>query len=159
MKGKRVARKLVSSGSEFERLLGYSRAVRDGEWVFVSGTTGFNYKTHTIADGVVEQTRQMIENIRWGLGQAGARFEHLVRVRLYMADAADVERVAPLLSKVFRAARPAETLITARFADPRILIEMDATALVRERGARPKRPRPAPRAGRRAAGPRSGRGR
>ena len=127
-----MARKLISSGSKFEDILGYSRAVRDGEWVFHSGTTGFDYKTHTIHPGIEEQTRQMLENMRWGLGEADARFEDVVRLRLYLLQWRDFEIVAPIIGEVFRDIRPAQTMVTAAFADPRILIEMEATALVRE---------------------------
>lgn len=127
-----MTRKLISSGSKFEDILGYSRAVRDGEWVFHSGTTGFDYKAHTIHPGIEEQTRQMLENMRWGLGEAGARFEDVVRLRLYLLQWRDFETVAPIIGEVFRDIRPAQTMVTAAFADPRILIEMEATALLRE---------------------------
>ena len=140
-----MARRLISSGSKFESILGYSRAVVDGEWVFLSGTTGFDYKAHTIAPGVVEQTEQMLDNMAWGLKQGGARFEDVVRLRLYMTHWQDFERVAPVIGKRFGHIRPAQTMITSSFADPRILIEMEATALLRgnaksaKAAARPKR--------------------
>ncbi len=127
-----MARKLISSGSKFEDILGYSRVVRDGEWVFHSGTTGFDYKAHTIDPGIEAQTRQMLENMRWGLGEVGARFEDVVRLRLYLLQWPDFETVAPIIGEVFRDIRPAQTMVTAAFADPRILIEMEATALLRE---------------------------
>ncbi|MBM3540591.1 MAG: RidA family protein [Alphaproteobacteria bacterium] len=126
-----MSRRLISSGSKFESILGYSRAVVDGEWVFLSGTTGFDYKAHTIHPGVIEQTEQMLDNMAWGLKQAGARFEDVVRLRLYMTHWQDFERVAPVIGKRFCHIRPAQTMITASFADPRILIEMEATALLR----------------------------
>ncbi len=126
-----MARKRVSSGSKFEALLGYSRAVRDGEWVFLSGTTGFDYKKHTISKDVVAQTEQMLANMQWGLKQAGARFADVVRLRLYMVRQKDFEKVARVIGARFGAIRPANTMITAAFADPRILVEMDATALLR----------------------------
>jgi enamine deaminase RidA (YjgF/YER057c/UK114 family) len=132
-----MARKRISSGSKFEDLLGYSRAVIDGEWVFLSGTTGFDYKAHTIAPDVVDQTRKMLENMEWGLKQAGASFEDVVRLRLYMTHWQDFERVARVIGDRFRKIRPAQTMITASFADPRILVEMEATALVRGREAKP----------------------
>jgi enamine deaminase RidA (YjgF/YER057c/UK114 family) len=127
-----MARTLISSGSKFEEILGYSRVVRDGEWVFHSGTTGFDYKAHTIDPGIEAQTRKMLDNMRWGLEGAGARFEHVVRLRLYLLQWRDLETVAPIIGAVFRDVRPAQTMVTGAFADPRILIEMEATALVRE---------------------------
>lgn len=134
-----MARKKISSGSKFEALLGYSRAVRDGEWVFLSGTTGFDYKKHTISKDVVAQTKQMLANMEWGLKQAGASFEDVVRLRLYMVDYRDFERVAKVVGARFGDIRPANTMITASFADPRILVEMDATALLRARKKLAKR--------------------
>ena len=74
----------------------------------------------------------MLENMRWGLGEAGARFEDVVRLRLYLLQWRDFETVAPIIGEVFRDIRPAQTMVTAAFADPRILIEMEATALLRE---------------------------
>ena len=134
-----MARKKISSGSKFEALLGYSRAVRDGEWVFLSGTTGFDYKKHTISKDVVAQTKQMLANMEWGLKQAGASFEDVVRLRLYMVDYRDFERVAKVIGGRFGDIRPANTMITASFADPRILVEMDATALLRTKKKPSKR--------------------
>jgi enamine deaminase RidA (YjgF/YER057c/UK114 family) len=132
-----MARKKMSSGSKFEALLGYSRAVRDGEWVFLSGTTGFDYKKHAISKDVVAQTKQMLANMEWGLKQAGASFEDVVRLRLYMVDYRDFERVAKVIGGRFGDIRPANTMITASFADPRILVEMDATALLRTKKKKP----------------------
>lgn len=132
-----MARKKISSGSKFEALLGYSRAVRDGEWVFLSGTTGFDYKKHAISKDVVAQTKQMLANMEWGLKQAGAAFEDVVRLRLYMVDHRDFERVAKVIGGRFGEIRPANTMITASFADPRILVEMDATALLRTKAKKP----------------------
>jgi enamine deaminase RidA (YjgF/YER057c/UK114 family) len=134
-----MARKKISSGSKFEALLGYSRAVRDGEWVFLSGTTGFDYKKHTISKDVVAQTEQMLDNMEWGLKQAGASFEDIVRLRLYMVRQKDFERMARAIGKRFGHIRPANTMITSAFADPRILVEMDATALVRVKRKTAKR--------------------
>ena len=134
-----MARKKISSGSKFEALLGYSRAVRDGEWVFLSGTTGFDYKKHTISKDVVAQTKQMLANMEWGLKQAGARFEDIVRLRLYMVRQKDFERVARVIGERFGPIRPANTMITSAFADPRILVEMDATALLRPKKKPAKR--------------------
>ena len=126
-----MARRLISSGGKYEPILGYSRAVVDGEWVFLSGTTGFDYQSHTIAPGVVEQTEKMLDNMEWGLEEAGAGFADVVRLRLYLKHWQDFERVAPAIGARFKDIRAAQTMITADFAEPRILIEMEATALVR----------------------------
>ena len=127
-----MPRKLISSGGRYEDILGYSRAVVDGEWVFLAGTTGFDYKSHTIARDVVEQTEKMLDNMAWALGEAGASFADVVRLRLYLKHWQDFERVAPVIGARFRDIRPAQTMITADFAEPRILVEMDATALLRD---------------------------
>ena len=127
-----MPRKLISSGGRYEDILGYSRAVVDGEWVFLAGTTGFDCKSHTISRDVVEQTEKMLDNMAWALGEAGASFANVVRLRLYLKHWQDFERVAPVIGARFRDIRPAQTMITADFAEPRILVEMDATALLRD---------------------------
>ena len=104
-------RRLVSSGSSFEQQIGYSRAVVDGEWVFVSGTTGFDYATMMIADDVVEQAEQCLRNIAAALDEAGGSVTDVVRVRYFLADAADLERCWPLLRQWFGDVRPAATMV------------------------------------------------
>ena len=101
------ARRLISSGSSFEADIGYSRAV--GDDVFVSGTTGFDYATMTIADDVVAQTHQCFRNIEAALREAGATLEDVVRVHYLLVDAADFEQVAPIFGTYFATARPAAT--------------------------------------------------
>lgn len=123
-----MTRTLVSSGSDFERVAGYSRAVVDGKWVFVSGTTGFDYATGTIADGVEEQTHQTFRNIRAALDSAKAALEDVVRVRVYLTDAADFPRVAPILGEYLGAVRPANTTVVCQLIDPRMRIEIEVTA-------------------------------
>jgi enamine deaminase RidA (YjgF/YER057c/UK114 family) len=123
-----VSRKLISSGSAFEAQIGYSRAVVDGEWVFVSGTTGFDYSTMTIGDDIVEQTEQCLKNIRDALRQAGSRLEDVVRVTYILPEAADFERCWPTLRRYFGEIRPAATMISAGLADPRMRIEIQVTA-------------------------------
>jgi enamine deaminase RidA (YjgF/YER057c/UK114 family) len=123
-----VSRKLISSGSTFEKEIGYSRAVVDGEWVFVSGTTGFDYATMTLAEGVVAQAEQCLRNIEAALAQAGATFAHVVRVNYILPDAADFPACWPVLRKYFGEVRPAATMISAKLLDPRILIEIEVTA-------------------------------
>lgn len=121
-------RKLISSGSSFEREIGYSRAVVDGDWVFVAGTTGFNYETMTIPDGVIEQAEQCLRNIEQALSQAGARFSDIVRVRYILPKAEDFPPCWPVLRKYFGEVRPAATMISAGLSDPRMRIEIEVTA-------------------------------
>lgn len=123
-----MTRKLISSGSEFERVAGYSRAVVDGKWVFVSGTTGFDYAAGTIADDVVEQAHQTFRNIRTALESGKASLANVVRVRVYLADAKDFARVAPVLGEYLGEARPANTTVVCQLIDPRMKIEIEVTA-------------------------------
>jgi formimidoylglutamate deiminase len=121
-------RRLISSGSTFERDIGYSRAVVDGEWVHVSGTTGFDYATMTIADDVVEQCRQCLENVREALAAAGASFSDVVRVRYLLPAREDFEPCWPALRRAFGEARPAATMQECGLSDPRMRIEIEVTA-------------------------------
>jgi len=121
-------RKLISSGSEFESRIGYSRAVVDGDWVFVSGTTGFDYKDMTISDDVVVQTEQCLKNIDDALKQAGSSMEDIVRVMYILPDAKDFEKCWPALKKCFGKIRPAATMFSAGLADSRMKIEIQVTA-------------------------------
>lgn len=123
-----MARSLISSGSDFERVAGYSRAVVDGRWVFVSGTTGFDYAAGTIADDVAEQTRQTFRNIQAALEKAGAALKDVVRVRVYLTDAADFATVAPVLGEFLGDVRPANTTVVCTLVDPRMKIEIEVTA-------------------------------
>ena len=123
-----MARRLISSGSTFEADIGYSRAVVDDDWVFVSGTTGFDYAAMTVAEGLVEQTEQCLKNIGAALAEAGAGFEDVVRVTYVLVDAADFPTCWPVLRKYFGAVRPAAMMISAGLADPRMKIEIEVTA-------------------------------
>jgi len=126
-----TGRKRISSGSTFEKEIGYSRAVVAGDWVFVSGTTGFDYATMTIPDDIVAQTEQCLRNIQAALAQAGSRLEDVVRVTYILPDASQFERCWPTLRKYFGEIRPAATMISAGLAEPRIRIEIEVTALKR----------------------------
>ena len=121
-------RRLISSGSAFERNVGFSRAVVDGEWVFVSGTTGFNYDTMTISADVVDQAEQCLRNIEKALSEAGAGFQDIVRVTYILPRVEDFEPCWPVLRKYFGEIRPAATMISAGLIDPRIKIEIEVTA-------------------------------
>jgi enamine deaminase RidA (YjgF/YER057c/UK114 family) len=123
-----MQRRLISSGSSFERTAGYSRAVVDGDWVFVSGTTGMDYKAMTIEPDVIAQTRQTFKNIGAALSEAGASFADVVRVHYYFTDATDWQKVAPVLGEVFGDVRPVATAIVCDLIDPRMKIEIEVTA-------------------------------
>ena len=123
-----MTRQLISSGSQFERDIGYSRAVVDGKWVFVSGTTGFDYATMTIADNLADQTEQCLKNIQSALSQAGAEFADVVRVMYVLPDAARFPDCWPTLRKYFGTVRPAAMMISAGLSDPRMQIEIEVTA-------------------------------
>ena len=123
-----MTRRLISSGSTFEDDIGYSRAVVDGDWVFVSGTTGFDYSTMSIATGLLEQTEQCLKNIETALRQADASLADVVRVTYILPDAAAFRGCWPVLRKYFGDVRPAATMISAGLADPRMRIEIEVTA-------------------------------
>jgi enamine deaminase RidA (YjgF/YER057c/UK114 family) len=124
-----MPRRLISSGSSFEKSIGYSRAVVDGDWVFVSGTTGFDYTTMTISDDVVAQCEQALKNIEAALKQAGSGFRDVVRVHYLMTSAADFERCWPAMGRAFGAVRPSCTAMVVGLVDPRMKIEIEVTAL------------------------------
>ena len=121
-------RNLISSGSSFEAEIGYSRAVVDGDWVFVSGTTGFDYSDMSISYDVAAQAEQALKNIAAALTEAGSGFGDVVRVLYILPDAADFEACWPALRSAFGEVRPAATMFQAALADPRIKIEIEVTA-------------------------------
>jgi enamine deaminase RidA (YjgF/YER057c/UK114 family) len=124
-----MERKLISSGSSFESEIAYSRAVVHGDWVFVSGTTGFDYSTMTIAEGIESQTEQCLKNIESALLQAGASLRDVVRVTYVLPDSSEFETCWPVLRKYFGEVRPAAMMISANLLDPRMRIEIEATAI------------------------------
>ena len=124
-----MGRKLISSGSSFEKEIGYSRAVVDGNWVFVSGTTGYNYETMTIESAVELQAEQCLKNIVKVLNQAGSTIEEVVRVTYILKEVAEFEKCWPILRKYFGEIRPAATMFSAGLADPNMKIEIQVTAL------------------------------
>lgn len=123
-----MARQLISSGSTFEREIGYSRAVVEGEWIFVSGTTGFDYDSMTISDDLIDQAEQCFKNIRGALNKAGADLKDIVRVIYVLPEASDFQRCWPILRKYLGEVRPAAMMISAGLSDPRMRIEIQVTA-------------------------------
>jgi enamine deaminase RidA (YjgF/YER057c/UK114 family) len=122
-------RKLISSGSKFEAEIGYSRAVVQGPWCFVAGTTGFDYAAMTISDDVAEQAEQTLKNIDSALLQAGFTMADVVRVHYILPHAGDFPATWPVLQKWFGSVRPAATMFQAGLADDRMKIEIEVTAL------------------------------
>jgi enamine deaminase RidA (YjgF/YER057c/UK114 family) len=127
-------RRLISSGSSFERNVGFSRAVVDGDWVFVSGTTGFDYETMTISSDVVAQVERCLLNIEKALTEAGSGISDVVRVTYILPKVEDFEPCWPVLRRYFGEIRPASTMISAGLIDPRIKIEIEVTARKRAAG-------------------------
>ncbi len=123
-----MTKSLISSGSTFEEQIGYSRAVIVGDWVFVSGTTGYDYETMSISDDLLEQTEQCLKNIESALKQAGSSLKDVVRATYVLPDGADFEKCWPVLRKYFGDVRPAAMMISAGLADPRMKIEIEVTA-------------------------------
>ena len=122
-----MTRKLISSGSTFERDIGYSRAVVEGRWVFVSGTTGFDYSTMAIAADVAAQADQCFRNIERALADAQCRLTDVVRVRYILPERDDFPKCWPVLQRYLGDIRPAATMIVAGLSDPRMKIEIEVT--------------------------------
>jgi enamine deaminase RidA (YjgF/YER057c/UK114 family) len=126
---KKMKKTLISSGSRFEEQIGYSRAVVAGDWIFVSGTTGFDYSDMSISDDLLTQTEQCLLNIESALQQAGASLKDVVRVTYVLPDGGEFEQCWPVLRKYFGEVRPAAMMISAGLADVRMKIEIEVTAL------------------------------
>lgn len=123
-----MARKLISSGSPFEAVVGYSRAVVQGDWCFVAGTTGFDYGTMTMPTDVCDQARNAVSTIAEALTQGGFSTNDVVRATYYLADAADWNVVGPVLGEMFGSIRPAATCIVTGLVTPDMKIEIEVTA-------------------------------
>jgi len=121
-----MTRQLISSGSAFEEVAGYSRAVAQGPWVFVSGTSG--YANGQISDDVADQARQALETIAKALAEAGASLQDVVRVRAFVTEPGFFERIAPVLGEAFRGVRPANTTVVTGLVDPKMKVEIEVTA-------------------------------
>jgi enamine deaminase RidA (YjgF/YER057c/UK114 family) len=122
-------RKLISTGSPFENIAGYSRAVVQGEWCFVAGTTGYDYASMTMPDSVEEQARNALATIARALEEAGFSLADVVRAHYYVTDRAFVARVYPILGEAFGEIRPAATMLVCGLAEPEMKIEIEVTAL------------------------------
>lgn len=127
-----MSRKLISSGSVFENEIGYSRAVVDGNWVFVSGTTGYDYTTMTIQDDIAAQTEQCFKNIISALEEAEADIKDVVRVTYILPEASEFKKCWPTLRKYFGEIRPAATMFSANLSDEKMKIEIQVTALKKQ---------------------------
>lgn len=121
--------KLISTGSPFEKTMGYSRAVVKGPWCFVSGVTGYDYATMTMPESVADQARNCFKTIVWALEQGGFTLSDTVRVQYTIADASMVEALLPVLGENFGEIRPAATMVVAGLIKPEMKIEIEITAL------------------------------
>ena len=128
-----MTRKLISTGSPFERTAGYSRAVVQGDWCFVSGTTGYDYASMTMPEDVVSQTRNCLATIEKALAEAGFHLADVIRAHYYIASAADADIVFPVLGEAFGEIRPAATMVVCGLIRPEMKIEIEVTALKRQR--------------------------
>ncbi|MBO9397570.1 RidA family protein [Shimia sp. R9_2] len=120
----------ISTGSPFEEKIGYSRAVVADGWVFVSGTTGYDYETMTLPEDVVDQCRNTLATIGKALEAAGSSLDDVVRVNYILPDGSDFEKCWPVTSEVFAKAKPAATMIIADLMEEAMKIEIEVTARV-----------------------------
>jgi enamine deaminase RidA (YjgF/YER057c/UK114 family) len=124
-----MSRRLISTGSPFEKDFGYSRAVVDGDYVFVSGTTGYDYATMTIPADVAEQARNIAKTIAGALEEAGASLEDVVRLQTFVTDAAFCEPVMRVQGEIYSAIRPAASVyVISGLLRPEMKVEIEATA-------------------------------
>ena len=121
-------RRHVTTGSPFERDIGYSRAVLCDGWIFVAGTTGYDYATMTMPDAVEDQCRNTLDTIARALAELGAGLDDVVRVRYILPDPADWPACWPITSAAFATARPAATMLAAALQAPEMKIEIEVTA-------------------------------
>ncbi|MEX4005896.1 RidA family protein [Neoaquamicrobium sediminum] len=129
-----MTRRLISTGSPFEKTAGYSRAVVDGDWCFVAGTTGYDYASMTMPETVEAQTRNCMATITAALQEGGFTLADVVRARYYVTDRAFVQKVFPILGEHLGDIRPAATMVVCELNEPEMKIEIEVTALRRDRG-------------------------
>lgn len=122
--------RLISSGSPFEKTIGYSRAVVDGDMIYVAGTTGYDYATMIMPDDVGQQTRNALATISGVLDRAGSSLKDVVRIRTYIASRDLAEVVGPVLGETFGDIRPAGTMVIAELIDPAMQVEIEVTARI-----------------------------
>ncbi len=120
----------ISTGSPFEAQIGYSRAVVADGWVFVAGTTGYDYASMVMPDSIVDQCRNALGTIAKALEEAGSGLDHVVRVNYIVTDVDEWPACWPITSETFATARPAATMISARLQNPEMKIEIEVTARV-----------------------------
>ena len=120
--------KRISTGSPFEKTMGYSRAVVKGPWCFVSGVTGYDYATMVMPDGIADQARNCFATICSVLSEAGFSLDDVVRVQYTVTDAALVDELVPALGEAFGDVRPAATMVIAGLIRPEMLVEIEVTA-------------------------------
>lgn len=123
-----MTRRLISTGSPFEKTAGYSRAVSDGDFCWVAGTTGYDYATMVMPERVEDQTRNAMNTIAAALAEAGFSLADVVRANYYITDDAFVDAVFPILGEYFSEIRPAATMIVCRLNKPEMKIEIEVTA-------------------------------
>ncbi|MCB1379318.1 MAG: RidA family protein [Alphaproteobacteria bacterium] len=129
-----MKRQLISSGSKLEELASYSRALRYGNQVYLSGTTGYDYATMTISPDAAEQCRQIFRNAEKALAAAGATLREVVRIRIYCPTAEDFEKITPVLGEKFRGIMPASTGVVAALVRPEIRVEIEMEAIIGSAG-------------------------
>ncbi|MFN7026583.1 MAG: RidA family protein [Pseudorhizobium sp.] len=122
--------KRVSSGSPFESRIGYSRAVVDGDMVYVSGTTGYDYARMEMPEDVARQTRNALGTIEKALREAGSSLNDVVRVRYYITDMADYDAIVDVLGQAFAEIRPAATMLVCGLTTPEMKVEVEVTARI-----------------------------
>lgn len=123
-----MSRRLISTGSPFEKVAGYSRAVVDGDWCWVSGTTGYDYAVMTMPETVEAQAVNAMETIRKALEDAGFTLGDVVRATYIITDAADADAVFGVVGRAFSEIRPAATMIVAGLIRPEMKVEIEVTA-------------------------------
>lgn len=128
-------RRLISTGSPFEKTAGYSRAVVDGDWCFVSGTTGYDYAAMALPESVEAQARNCLATIEATLVEGGFAMADVVRCHYYVTDRSFVPRVFPILGEAFGDIRPAATMVICQLNEPEMKIEIEVTALRRNRAS------------------------
>ncbi|MDB2407421.1 RidA family protein [Jannaschia sp.] len=123
-----MTRRLISTGSEFERKAGYSRAVVQGDWCFMAGVTGYDYETMTLADGIEAQAETCFATVARVLAEAGFDMNDIVRVTHYVSDRALVDALLPVLEAHLGVVRPAATMVVAGLMKPEMMYEVEVTA-------------------------------